>query len=126
MTAMCYRVDSRLASTCDDDIAVQRAENEGLRPIFDEAGSSLFSRVSSYLRSRFAPSIRKRDRTLEELLADLKAAEQGDAQLRRRSAALMALMASDIQSAKHFSIESSLTARSMRAWRQRYNGIDLL
>lgn len=121
------RVDSTPASTCDDDIAEQRAETEGMPPILmhEKRRASLFLRVSSYFRSRFIPRP-ELSWTLEELLSDIKVATQGDAQLRRRSAPLMALMALDIRKAKHFSIESSLVARPMRAWRQRYNGLDLL
>ncbi|MDI9238645.1 heme-binding protein [Lysobacter sp. LF1] len=125
--AVPYRVDFALAPACDDEVALQRAENEGMPPnlMFEKTSARLFPRVSRYVRSRSTTSP-ELSRTLEELLCDLKAATQGDAQLRRRSASLIALMASDIRDAKHFSIESSLGARPMRAWRQRYNGIGVL
>lgn len=114
-------------SACDDDTALQRAHKERT-PILalHKAASHLFDRVSRHLREGFSPVIKERELTLEQLLVSLNAVTYDDARLRTHSVSLMLLMASDISDAKQFSIESMLRARPMRAWRERYNGLDAL
>jgi hypothetical protein len=111
----------------DDDLALQRAENEGL-PVLsrcDEA-SHLFARVSNSLRSGVAPPVRGNLLTLEELLAAVIAATQTDTILRQQCATLIALLASDIKDAKQFSLDSCLRAKPLHDWRERYNGLEVL
>lgn len=78
------------------------------------------------MRKDFDPAAKEQERTLEQLLVDLRTATNCDTQLRTRSARLMALMASDLRDARRFPTEGALAARPMRAWLQRYNGIEFL
>lgn len=111
----------------DDDVALQRAENEGLPFLSDrDEASHLFARVSMRLRNGLAPAARGNLLTLEELLAAVNTATQGDRQLRQRYATLVALLVSDIRNAKQFSIDSWLRAKPLRDWRERYNGLEVL
>ncbi|MBF6025354.1 hypothetical protein [Lysobacter niastensis] len=128
-TQVSERISLYLAQpACDDEdeFATQRAENEGMPSLVPKsvANPNLFDRVSMRLRSGLAWFTKEQELTLEQLLADIKAMSLIDARIGKQSASLMFLMASDIRDAKHFSIDSSLSARSMRAWRQRYNGLE--
>jgi len=111
----------------EDDLALQRAENEGLPFLSrrDEA-SHLFARVSMRLRKGLAQAPRGTLLTLEELLAAVKAGTQTDTILRQQCATLVALLVSDIRDAKQFSLDSCLRARPLHDWRERYNGLEIL
>lgn len=116
------------ASIVNDAAAVQSAENEGM-PITGLQGNAspnLFDRMSAYLSRQYASLKKGQDLTLEELLANLGTATDGDRRLRKQSASLMFLIASDIKEARNFPVPgvSGPVARPMRAWRQRYNGLD--
>jgi len=111
----------------EDDLALQRAENEGLPFLSrrDEA-SHLFAGVSMRLRKGLSPATRGNLLTLEELLATVKAVTQTDTILRQQCATLIALLASDIRDAKQFSLDSCLRAKPLHEWRERYNGLEVL
>lgn len=131
-TQPAYRIEDTdlraQTSALEYDIAVQRAENEGLaiQTPGKAVSTSLFARISKYVRKDFDPAAKEQERTLEQLLVDLRTATNCDTQLRTRSVPLMALMASDLRDARRFPTEGALAARPMRAWLQRYNGIEFL
>ena len=116
-----------LLPVTEDDLALQRAENEGL-PFLShrDAASHLFARVSMRLRKGLSPVADENLLTLEELLAAVNKVTHSDTQLRQQCANLVALLASDIGQAKQFSLDSCLRARPLHEWRQRYNGLDVL
>lgn len=121
------RIDAgTTVSIVNDDIAAQTAENEGM-PVIGlqgKASPNVFDRISAYLRKKYASLKKGQDLTLEELFAKLGAATEDDRLLRKQSASLRFLIASDIKDAD-FPIPgiSDSIARPMRAWRQRYNGL---
>lgn len=118
---------SFLRPVTEDDLALQRAENEGLPFLShrDEA-SHLFARVSMRLRKGLGPVADRSVLTLEELFVAVNKVTHSDAQLRQQCANLVALLASDIRQAKQFSLDSCLRARPLHEWRQRYNGLEVL
>ncbi|HEY0502131.1 MAG TPA: hypothetical protein VGD42_01440 [Lysobacter sp.] len=118
---------SFLRPVTEDDLALQRAENEGLPFLShrDEA-SHLFARVSMRLRKGLGPVADRNVLTLEELFVAVNKVTHSDTQLRQQCANLVALLASDIRQAKQFSLDSCLRARSLHEWRQRYNGLEVL
>jgi len=118
---------SFLRPVTEDDLALQRAENEGLPFLShrDEA-SHLFARVSMRLRKGLSPVADGNLLTLEELLAAVNKVTHSDTQLRQQCANLVALLAADIRNAKQFSLDSCLRARPLRDWRERYNGLEVL
>lgn len=122
------RIDAgTTVSAVNDDIAVQTAENEGM-PVIGlqgKASPNVFDRISAYLRKEYASLKKGQDLTLEELFSNLVAKTDGDRLLRKQSAPLRFLLASDIKDARDFPIPgiSSTLARPMRVWRQRYNGL---
>lgn len=104
------------------------AKNEGMlvQGFQEKARPSVFEVISAYLRREYASLKQGEDLTLEQLLARLGRATEGDRLLRKQSASLMFLIASDIKNARDFPIQgiSGPIARPLRAWRQRYNGLD--
>lgn len=110
------------------DPAVQSAENEGMPaiPLSNNADVGVFDKITSYLRKEYASIKTGQDITLEQLLANLTAATDNDRLLRKQSASLKFLIASDIKDAKKFPAQGipSATAKPMSAWRERYNGLD--
>lgn len=108
--------------------ALRRAENEGIHSVSRDSGSTgpdVFDRVAAYLRKEYACLKKDPDLTLEELLATLVAATDGDRRLRKQFAPLKRLMAWDIKDGVDYPIPGlcPAIARPMRAWRQRYNGL---
>lgn len=88
--------------------------------------SNTFDRLTDYLGREYAAMKRGTDITLEQLLARLHIATRDNRDLRRGASPLMMLIASDIRAAKDFPV-SGLPVnphRSVRAWRQRYNGLE--
>ena len=118
---------SFLRPVTEDDLALQRAENEGLPFLShrDEA-SHLFARVSMRLRKGLGPVADRSVLTLEELFVAVNKVTHSDAQVRQQCVNLVALLASDIRQAKQFSLDSCLRARPLHEWRQRYNGLEVL
>lgn len=111
--------------------ALQSAENEGMRisgTAADGIGSrdTLFARMATYLRGQYDAFGRGQDLTLEQLLASLEKATDGNRLLRKQSAPLMFLIATDIKLAERFPRPGvpDPDARPLRAWRERYNGLD--
>ncbi len=110
------------------DRAAQNAESEGIPviPPSRNADIGVFDRITSYLKKEYASIKIGQDITLEQLLANLSAATDSDRLLRKQSASLKFLIASDIKNAKKFPHQdtSSPSAKPMSAWRERYNGLD--
>lgn len=127
------RIPTRSATTLrtrDDDRALQRAENEGLPvpvpgAVRRDAGT-VYHRMTAYLTRTCAGFTRRKTLTRTELLAALADATDRNRRLRTQAAPLMALIASDIRMAATLrggDVEAAVT-RSLRVWRQRYNGLD--
>jgi|GEM_PF-892328 len=129
MTTLGYdRIDTGTAApTIDVDIAVQDAESEGTSVIalHGKASPNVFDRMSAYMRKAHAPLGKGQHLTREQLLSSLETATDGDRLLHRQSASLRLLIAADIKDASGFPVAGvpGTTARPMRAWRQRYNGL---
>jgi hypothetical protein len=102
---------------------------EARDPPDDRDGGAIpntFDRMTDYLGREYAAMKRGTDITLEQLLARLHIATRDNRDLRRGASPLMMLIASDIRAAKDFPV-SGLPVnphRSVRAWRQRYNGLE--
>ncbi len=116
------------ASTAYGDKAMRHAESEGMPVVVglpESTGSGVFGKMATYLRKEYASLKRGSDLTLEELLASLVAVTEGDRRLRKQSASLKFLIASDIKDSIDYPVPgvSGAIARPMRAWRQRYNGL---
>lgn len=123
------RISTNVAmSASEEDRAVQSAENEGMAliPSFGHPNLTVLDRISAYLKKEYASIRTGQDLTLEQLLAKLKAAGDDDRLLRKQSASLQFLIASDIKAARGSLTQgaSNTIAKPMSAWRQRYNGLD--
>ncbi len=90
------------------------------------ADIGVFDRITSYVKKEYASIKIGQDITLEQLFANLSAATDNDRLLRKQSASLKFLIASDIKDAKKFPTQGipSTNAKPMSAWRERYNGLD--
>lgn len=115
-------------SASEEDRAVQSAENEAMAliPSFGHANLTVLDRISAYLKKKYASIKTGQDLTLVQLLAKLRAAGDNDRLLRKQSASLQFLIASDIKAAQGSPTQgaSNTIARPMSAWRERYNGLD--
>ncbi|WP_226470292.1 hypothetical protein [Luteimonas panaciterrae] len=110
------------------DRAAQSAESEAMPAIspLKNADIGVFDRITSYVKKEYASIKIGQDITLEQLFANLSAATDNDRLLRKQSASLKFLIASDIKDAKKFPTQGipSTNAKPMSAWRERYNGLD--
>ncbi|TDK18849.1 hypothetical protein E2F46_17170 [Luteimonas aestuarii] len=86
-----------------------------------------FDRITAYLGREYASMKRGNDITLAQLLGKLHVATRDNRSLRNDAAPLMALIAADIRAAKDFPVPGVPINphRSMRTWRQRYNGLEI-
>lgn len=89
------------------------------------ASPGVFARINAYLIREYRLLKRGDDLTRPQLLAKLQASTLDDRQLRKESSQLMVLITADIKRDRDFPVPGvpADAYRPMRAWRQRYNGL---